>query len=131
MHVKEAQEASEGSSQKGDRSARNSRREKKGSARESGQQRSPEQSGSEVEESDSDNFSEQDSDLFADNQMPDDEELEKYGEYIENVRPTDIPQSQVYELIMRTVYTQEPGLRLPNDVFQRVLYIIFFPLTFF
>lgn len=49
--------------------------------------------------------------------MPDDEELEKYGEYIENVRPTDIPQSQVYELIMRTVYTQEPGLRLPNDVF--------------
>lgn len=46
--------------------------------------------------------------------MPD-EELEKYGEYIENVRPTDVPQSQVYETIMRTVYTSEPNMRLPHN----------------
>jgi len=46
--------------------------------------------------------------------MPD-EELEKYGEYIENVRPTDVPQSQVYEIIMRTVYTSEPSMRLPQN----------------
>lgn len=51
----------------------------------SGQGESDQISGSEGS-----SFSEVDDDLFAEQQLPD-EELEKYGEYIESVRPTDIP----------------------------------------
>lgn len=60
--------------------------------------------------------------------MPD-EELEKYGEYIESVRPTDVPQSQVYELIMRTVYTSDHVMRMPSNTCQKMAFILFFPLT--
>ena len=61
--------------------------------------------------------------------MPE-EELEKYAEYIDNVRPSDIPQSQVYELIMRTVYTSDHSMRMPSNGTQRFFFIIVFPLTF-
>lgn len=40
-----------------------------------------------------------------------------------------MPQSQVYEIIMRTVYTSEPSMKLPQNNCQRVFYVLFFPLT--
>lgn len=40
-----------------------------------------------------------------------------------------MPQSQVYEIIMRTVYTSEPSMKLPQNNCQRVLYVLVFPLT--
>jgi hypothetical protein len=55
--------------------------------------------------------------MFAEEQFVEDEIEEQYAEYVESVPPVEIPQSEIYRMIISAVHSTDAILKVPQNNF--------------